>query len=305
MSLIEEALRKQQKNQASLPESDAVAAGAGGEAENNQLKLRRTSRPAIPTPVSGIENRPTAASGGNSPANPDATGDDGRDAAADEQPATAAAPPKRMFFPILLLFLTVCIIGGGALGAWILWRVYGPGSAAETVTEVKVVEETPVAQPATDVESAPAFPAEEPPDPPALVAEAPPETPAEEEPVAEIPPETPVETPVAETPLEPEDKDVAEEPVTAEEPQEPAKKEEVFEPDVDPPALRTVVWPALRLSGILGVGAAGEGSAILNGEVVGVGESIMGAELIEVTRQGVRLRKDGEERFMRIGGILE
>ncbi len=78
------------------------------------------------------------------------------------------------------------------------------------------------------------------------------------------------------------------------------------EPEPEPVAPpEPVIWPALHLTGTLESRGGRQGAAFLNGEVVGVGERYLGVLVIEVVRDGVRLKKDGEERFLRVGAILD
>ncbi len=63
----------------------------------------------------------------------------------------------------------------------------------------------------------------------------------------------------------------------------------------------TSVWPRLNLHGVMAQTMPGQGSAIINGTVVEVGERIDGARLVEVQRNGVLLEFKGNTQFVRVG----
>ena len=64
-----------------------------------------------------------------------------------------------------------------------------------------------------------------------------------------------------------------------------------------------VSWPLLSVSGLVGKGD--KGTAIINNEIVQVGESILGAKVLSVdpVQKGVTLEYKGEQRFMKVGQI--
>jgi hypothetical protein len=68
-----------------------------------------------------------------------------------------------------------------------------------------------------------------------------------------------------------------------------------------PPAPRTV-WPKLALTALVGSGA--NGTAVINGKVLSIGETIDGAELTAIGEGGVELEFGGDRQFLRIGGAL-
>lgn len=81
-------------------------------------------------------------------------------------------------------------------------------------------------------------------------------------------------------------------------------EEEVAEVEMDmppstPPVVVTppaVVWPAIRIQAAMGSGA--DGSVLIEGAIIPVGQTHKGVELIEVTPQGVRAQFQGEERII-------
>ena len=64
-----------------------------------------------------------------------------------------------------------------------------------------------------------------------------------------------------------------------------------------------VEWPHLTLSGLVGRGRTG--SAILNNEVVGVGESIQDVTLLGIDSEGVELEYRGERRHLKVAGVID
>jgi hypothetical protein len=71
------------------------------------------------------------------------------------------------------------------------------------------------------------------------------------------------------------------------------------EPAPSPPP----VWPSLVLSGVVGKG--NNGSAIINGEVVGIGEVIEGVKVTGIRKQGADLEYQGDVRYLKVGGSLK
>ena len=64
-----------------------------------------------------------------------------------------------------------------------------------------------------------------------------------------------------------------------------------------------VVWPAIEVNGI--VGREKNGSALLNGEIVAVGDSIEGAKVISIKGQTVELEFQGERQTVRPGSSTQ
>lgn len=66
-----------------------------------------------------------------------------------------------------------------------------------------------------------------------------------------------------------------------------------------------VVWPRLAVSGVIGSTKAGRGTVLINNQMVAVGESIEGAKVLAVTKQGVTLTYSGETRTLSVGTATE
>ncbi len=60
-----------------------------------------------------------------------------------------------------------------------------------------------------------------------------------------------------------------------------------------------VEWPNLTLDGVVGSGA--QGSCLINGEIVRVGERVQNVKISAILRDGVELKYRGEKRFLRVG----
>jgi hypothetical protein len=68
-------------------------------------------------------------------------------------------------------------------------------------------------------------------------------------------------------------------------------------PDV---ADRTPVnWPTLHLTGLIGRGKAG--SAVINGGVVGIGDTVEGARVLGIRRDGVEMEYKGDRQVLKVG----
>ncbi len=64
-------------------------------------------------------------------------------------------------------------------------------------------------------------------------------------------------------------------------------------------------WPRLNLSGVISRGDPASSAAIINGDIVDVGDQIRGVEVLEVETSGVWLEWSGERRFLRGGRTLK
>jgi len=64
-----------------------------------------------------------------------------------------------------------------------------------------------------------------------------------------------------------------------------------------------LVWPPLALSGVVGKGH--NGAANINGQVVGIGETVDDVTVLAVARQGAKLEYKGETRFLKVGKSIE
>lgn len=70
-------------------------------------------------------------------------------------------------------------------------------------------------------------------------------------------------------------------------------------PPPKPEAAAPVLWPAIKLTGMVKLG--GTAAALINGRVVAPGESIEDVTLISVKKEGALLRYKTEERLLRVG----
>jgi hypothetical protein len=183
-------------------------------------------------------------------------------------PDLTGAPPersRRTWGMLAVVLVAVVLLGGGAV--WMIAHV------------VRTLGGAP-AEPAAE-------PAEERVEPAALPPSAP-ETPTQPEAAVGTPPEAtpPAVLPGAPTPP------IAQAP--AHTPQAAAV------PAAVKPA---VVWPALNLTGVIGRGQAG--SAVINGEVLGIGDTVDGVKVIAIRPQGVDLEYQAERQFLKVGSVLK
>ena len=81
----------------------------------------------------------------------------------------------------------------------------------------------------------------------------------------------------------------------------------VFPPAVAPPrSVRVpVVWPSLHLSGVLEARGANRGAAIINNRIIGEQETIEGVTVVRVRKGGVALEYKGDQRFLKIHGTTD
>ena len=73
---------------------------------------------------------------------------------------------------------------------------------------------------------------------------------------------------------------------------------------IKPTRRAAVDWPRLEVTSLI-AGRKGGGAAIINDSVVGVDDSVNGAVVVGLTKTGVTLRYNGEERFVRVGSVVE
>jgi hypothetical protein len=87
---------------------------------------------------------------------------------------------------------------------------------------------------------------------------------------------------------------------------EPTSKQppSVQTPAPPPPPAAPLVWPDLKLTGILKGIATRQGAARINGKMIFIGDDIEGVTLIEIKDNGVILRYGNETKFLKVGGIL-
>ncbi|RKX33184.1 MAG: hypothetical protein DRP22_00895 [Verrucomicrobia bacterium] len=81
-------------------------------------------------------------------------------------------------------------------------------------------------------------------------------------------------------------------------PEEPTRASE--QPPQAAPSERKAVWPPLQVSGIIRQ-AGGTSAAIVNGRIVGRGDTVEGVRIVSVAHGGVWLELGDERRFLRVG----
>lgn len=63
-----------------------------------------------------------------------------------------------------------------------------------------------------------------------------------------------------------------------------------------------VAWPSLTVTGIIEGRGANKGAALINNQLTMVGDSIDGAKLLAVMQHGVKMSFEGESRVIKVGG---
>ena len=89
------------------------------------------------------------------------------------------------------------------------------------------------------------------------------------------------------------------EPEVAEPAQSEAVTPEPAQPGDEISAGSKLQWPVLNLTAIVGRGVTG--SAIINGEILSVGESIEDVTLVIIGDQGVEIEFQGRRRTLKVG----
>jgi hypothetical protein len=266
MSLIQEALRRQQEEASRQPQGTGPAQPPteGTPAGQPQVQppavrhmsLQQPKPPAIP-PASEAQK------------------------AAENAGATAGGGKKKgegkgLFMVMAILVLILLLAAGLALGGWKLYAAWRSGNSATEGSAEAL---------ATDTNAA-ALPDE--------AAEAPQENPSGgQEGVSST--GTPA---VATTPaLVAQTGDTSRPPAVSVSPAATATS--VVHQPVKPSPVPKPKWPSLSLSGFIGRGSTG--MAILNGQMTAVGESVSGVEVLSIERHAIKLRFMGETRVLNQG----
>lgn len=336
MSLIQEALKRQQEEQGGSAEVPPAPAGApvialnrvappapitssepasvtpgapprGGLAASlashasapKPVPIKLASTPSVPPPPPlpsspATESAPlslaTPAVGTAEPAQaPSAAADDAAEGQLRHAETDKKESKPRILSSLFLMLLVLLVLCGGAV--WLIsWGLAKLHEGEITTVPTTVVEAAPSEVPA---ERAPVDPVQEL-DPMEIAVEPPSETPAmataakvvpDPEPEVEAQPE-PVTEPVPEPPVQVVEAAPVPLPaaVTVEPPPAPRPKRE---------------WPLLTLSAIVGRGA--NGSALISGNILVVGEAMKGVKLVSIKSGGVWLDYKGELRFLQQG----
>lgn len=285
MSLIQEALKRQQREEEGRTASEPLSSATADPPVTESMPVL-DSATAVRTPVS--------------PPAP---------AAAPELPRPVPPPPPRRGASGRARMKM-----GGLAAAVIVLLVVGALVAAKWYFKLGLgrTEPTQAVQPdaAMPVAAAPATPRPDtgeaktteavgpqaalPPPAPA-VQEAPPvDSPAISEAPAQ--PEAAAMAPPAPLPVSPEAPDSRQADAA---PAQPAKPPPAAPARPPPPA-----WPSLKLTAVLVSRNPNEGAARINNEMVEAGGEINGVTLAEIRADGVVLKYKGETKFLKVGGLL-
>lgn len=198
-----------------------------------------------------------------------AAADGAEEAGASQTEALAAAnePRSRSWRTLIGVLVLILLLAAG--GIWMTLYAVRQLAASKQPPAAAAVQPPPAAPAAP--QPAPAAPAA--PAPVAAVKPAPPVTPAEPAPKPQ-----PAVEPVVQPSLPP----------APPKPPEPKAAEP---------------WPPLTVTALVGKGA--RGAAVINGKVVGVGETIEGVEVLSIGAQSVSLGYRGAQQVVKVGGATQ
>jgi hypothetical protein len=318
MSLIQEALKRQQEDQGAGSQEEEQPVAQPAEAAP---QVKQQGEIAPPEQPRTLPLKPTAApEPPEEPAGQEPQTSDKKPDQEPSEPKTESASRAWLSLLSVLLILLV-VIGGLSWGASIAfkkWRAQqevasdigmrGTDDESEQPVVVAVDGDATQVEPDQPVADAGTVKPDDAPEisavkPDATVAEAPAATTQPDKPV-EIP--KPFQLVEDKGTTEPDVKLQAEPAVAkpaAERPVQTAKAEPAVasataEPESSQPP-PPVAWPSVTLGGFVGAGS--DGSAILNGEFIGVGETIAGVKLLGIQRKSVMLSYNGKIQTLKIG----
>jgi hypothetical protein len=71
-------------------------------------------------------------------------------------------------------------------------------------------------------------------------------------------------------------------------------------PELAPGQIGPDGWPVMALNAVMSLSDPAKSQAMLNNELLNVGDSVQGVKLIEIRENGVTLEFNGEQRFIKI-----
>lgn len=271
MSLIEEALKKQQEEFGN--QETAQAQNAKSPPEKLAPTLKKTE-PLPPHPLP--------------PPLPD----------------PPAKPSSKTLLPVIIL-VSVCVILL-AVTFWLIsagfLKMFMSPKEPQSIppTEAAQVEPSTSAQPPETPTAQPSLPSA--PLQPTPVA-SPPTTEAPPVVVAPPPPKTLPSMPDSPAPVPPRTPPSSVSPQTS--PKTPIRIVDTDDspPTRNPPALikRPPVWPDINITGIIDADGV-NGAALINGQLINVGETVQGVTLIAISRNSIKASFEGETRTLKVGG---
>ena len=282
MSLIQEALRRQQEEMKADKESQQSSANPETSTKEASAKASENAKAAEP----GIPPPPKMPS---APLPSDVPVPEAPEPPPPPVRRTSNEREHRVLGPLLGMLLVLVLLAGG-LGWAVIWG-YRLFTAAEEEPQRELTE-TVTEDPAPTTPDEPPV-IEDEPEPPIVEAEVEERVPepadTEEEVIVDVDVIDPATEEIPDTPPSPVVEDIAETPPPTEEP--------VADPPVEAPP--PVIWPDLHISGVMGAGDSG--SAIINGKVVGADETIGEVIVREFGRGYVVLEYQGETRRFSVG----
>ena len=332
MSLIQEALKRQQE--------DEGGEQAAAEPEQVMPQAQQTTEVEVPAQPRALPLKPTMQD--EAPEERDGSNPEAADKTPDQDPPETKeeSPAKAWLSVMSVLLVLILIISGLSWGATIAFKKWRAQQEVAADSGMQGTAEEPEQPPTKPVGSdvVPQVNPEQPvstagsDDPPTGVVAAEPDRTVAEADVTATPPENPVDIPkpfelvedngTAGTDVKPQAEPVV---VTAaKQPKQTAGTEPAAKPleqatTVQPtpkPAVQVstsepqkpqgpppVEWPSVTLAGF--VGAGNDGTAILNGEFIGVGETIAGVKLVGFYQKSVKLSYKGETQTLKMGQTTE
>lgn len=280
MSLIQEALKRQQQEQGNKAGPETPPSPAGSEPPVTETM-------PVPQKLTLVEAAPAPAAEPSAPASSVPV------PAMPPPPPVPSSKPWMMIGGIGVAAFIVLVIGGLIVAKWTLKMTQKKAVPALAVPSVKPSQPSgiPVSQAKPEANSSV-------PPPPSVSAREGPAAPAALSPVPSSPVSIPP-VPSATASREPES------------PLPPLSDTSGTEniPETESPSMEKtppvpLQWPVLKLTGMLSSPTPGEGAARINNQMIFVGGEIEGAILVEIRSDGVLLRYGDETRFLKMGGVM-
>ncbi|MDP6525198.1 MAG: hypothetical protein QGI24_04575 [Kiritimatiellia bacterium] len=322
MSLIQEALKRQQEDQGAENQEEEQPVAQPAEAAP---QVKQQGEIAPPEQPRTLPLKPTVAP--EQPEEPAGQEPQTSDKKPDQEPSepkteSASRAWLSLLSVLLILFVIIGALSWGASIAFKKWRaqqevasdigMQGTDGESEQPVAVAVDGDATQVEPDPPVADAGTVKPDDAPETPAVK----PDTTVAEAPAATTQPDKPVEIPKPFQLVE--DKGTTEPDVKPQ--AEPAVAKPVAEPAAEPPVQTAkaepavpsataepessqppppAAWPSVTLGGF--VGAGNDGTAILNGEFISVGETIAGVKLVGLQRKSVMLSYNGKIQTLKIG----
>ncbi len=310
MSLIQEALKRQQEEMDGVDPDSREESGVEIEADA-PIQQATPETETEPPPIPVIQREQEVKPETEEPPRPEQTAQDAEITEESETTTKTSKPDaeanQTRVLPTLIGVLLGMIVLIGAIAAAAIYGLQWAGVKMPwqaSVEQPVEIAETPEVLP-TPVPP-PTAVAELPASPPNKVAESQPTPPSMDE---SVKPDIDEPASVAEA-VPPRIESAPEAPADIPEPKvestaatPPPSKGDIPQEISEDAKQPGIQWPAAQLSGIVGNGRSG--AAMINGKVVGMGESIEGMTITTIEPAGVWLQYQGDKRFLKVGKKLD